>query len=512
MLIPQEPYPETRKKINYRLDSLREAGVELTLTSIRGIMVACIEYDAPHLFTQTMSDGTKFKCSESFVRKYLRNTMKWSERRTTRAAQKLPINHEEILYNAFLREAFVIRDHAIPAELRVNTDQTQTVYQQGTKTTWNKKGAKQVAVVGHDEKRAFTLVPSISASGEWLSTQAIYQGKSHASCPSPNSKCYNDAKELGLQIKFSKTNTYWSTQQTMKELVNEAIEPYLEQKKVDLGLPAEQCSIWKIDCWSVHKSKEFLDWMKTTHSTIIVIFVPGGCTGIWQPLDVGIQRVLKQSIKRAAHKDIVKETMAHLESGTFASTIKLDTRLGTLRDRSVSWITNAIQDVNKKDLIMKVSLRMLTYSREGSLMKLFAQQAFEMCRIGNFNASQASMTSADALTALRNLPKSNPTLYEQFTGVAEDTTAIGLEEPAFFENEAVDDDSDIPMDVILSHIMEEGLGHGFEVNDEGRVERTGIAEDVETEIAAIAAPLILGRGKRTKTTSTRYNTLAWEQH
>ena len=283
--------------MNTRLESLRETGVGLTLTSIRGIMVACIEHDAPHLFTQAMTDGTKFKCSESFVRKYLRNTMGWSERRTTRAAQKLPANLDEILHEACLREAYVIRDHAIPAALRVNTDQTQTVYQQGTKTTWNKKGAKQVATTGLDEKRAFTLVPSISASGEWLGTQAIYQGKSAASCPSPSSKHYKDAIELGLRIKFSNTKTYWSTQQTMKELVNEIITPYLKKKKEELNLPTTQCSIWKIDCWSVHKSEEFLGWMKKTHPTIIVIFIPGRCTGVWQPLDVGIQRVLKQSIK-----------------------------------------------------------------------------------------------------------------------------------------------------------------------------------------------------------------------
>ena len=136
-----------------------------------------------------------------------------------------------------------------------------------------------------------------------------------------------------------------------------------------------------------------------------------------------------------------------------------------------------------------------------------------MCRIGNFNASQASLTSADALTALRNLPRSNPALYKQFTGEAEGTIMINEpEEQAFSENEVVEDDSDIPMDVILSHIMEEDLGHGFEANDEGQIERTGIAEDVESEVAAVAALLILGHGKRTKTTSTRYNTLAWEQH
>lgn len=135
-----------------------------------------------------------------------------------------------------------------------------------------------------------------------------------------------------------------------------------------------------------------------------------------------------------------------------------------------------------------------------------------MCRIGDFNASQASLTSADALMALRNLPKSNPTLYKQFTGEMDDTAMTEPEEPAFFENEVIDDDSDIPMDVILSHIMDEGVGHGFEANDEGGIERIGVAEEVEAEIAVVAPPLILGRGKRTKTTSTRYSTLAWEQH
>ncbi|KAJ6631902.1 hypothetical protein B0H10DRAFT_1770637, partial [Mycena sp. CBHHK59/15] len=56
-----------------------------------------------------------------------------------------------------------------------------------------------------------------------------------------------------------------------------------------LGLPPSQVSIWKIDCWLVHKSKEFLAWMEKNHPNIIVLFVPSGCPGIWQPLDIGIQ-------------------------------------------------------------------------------------------------------------------------------------------------------------------------------------------------------------------------------
>ncbi|KAJ7726018.1 hypothetical protein DFH07DRAFT_719725, partial [Mycena maculata] len=86
------PYPETRKKINDHLTSLRTAGVALTLLSIRGIMVGHIQNDAPELFHHARGDGSIFRCSESFTRRYLRNTLGWSERRATKAAQKLPAN------------------------------------------------------------------------------------------------------------------------------------------------------------------------------------------------------------------------------------------------------------------------------------------------------------------------------------------------------------------------------------------------------------------------------------
>ncbi|KAJ7469782.1 hypothetical protein B0H11DRAFT_2159293 [Mycena galericulata] len=205
-----------------------------------------------------MGDGSNFRCSESFVRRYLRNTLGWSERRATKAAQKLPANHEKILEEAFFREAHVIRDYAVPAALRVNTDQTQLVYQQGAGSTWTKRGSKQVATVGQEEKRAFTLVPSISASGVLLPMQAVFVGKTTASCPSPQAARYDEAIAHGYTMLPSQTSTYWSNHSTMHHLVDNIIAPYFEAAKKDLNLPSTQVSIWKIDCWSVHKSKDFL--------------------------------------------------------------------------------------------------------------------------------------------------------------------------------------------------------------------------------------------------------------
>ena len=132
-------------------------------------------------------------------------------------------NHEEVLTAAFLREAMMIRNHGIPAELRVNTDQTQIIYQQGTKETWNKKGEKQIATVGLEEKRAFTLVPSITASGDMLPFQAVFSGKSSLSLPRPGSRGYAESERLGFKLEFSMNASYWSTQKTMGDLVTDIV-------------------------------------------------------------------------------------------------------------------------------------------------------------------------------------------------------------------------------------------------------------------------------------------------
>lgn len=132
---------------------------------------------APEIFDQRAKDGSKFCCSDSFLRKWLHETMKWSERKATRAVHKLPDDWEDICEKSLLRIAQDIKEEDIPAALYVNTDQTQAVYAQGSNLTWAQTGSVQVSVVGEDEKRAFTAVVSVSNSGVLLPFQAIYMGK-----------------------------------------------------------------------------------------------------------------------------------------------------------------------------------------------------------------------------------------------------------------------------------------------------------------------------------------------
>ncbi|KAG1749220.1 hypothetical protein EDB19DRAFT_1629741, partial [Suillus lakei] len=178
-------------------------------------------------------------------------------RRTTRAAQKTPTNWEDLCEKASLRLAYTIKEEDIPAALYINSDQTQVVYAQGSNLTWAKTRAKQVSTVGNDEKHAFTVMVSIANNSTMLPLQAIYQGYSKASRPSPSAPAYENCIKAGFLLEHSNMKMYWSTHSTMHSLVDEIIAPYFEQRKKELGLPHTQKSIWQIDVWSVHRSEEF---------------------------------------------------------------------------------------------------------------------------------------------------------------------------------------------------------------------------------------------------------------
>lgn len=73
-----------------------------------------------------------------------------------------------------------------------------------------------------------------------------------------------------------------------------------------------------------------------------------------QPCDVGIQRVYKHSIRRSQLNDIVHKMSLHLEGGGTPETLKLDTTIGKLRDRSPHWFVNAYNDSDEHELVLKV--------------------------------------------------------------------------------------------------------------------------------------------------------------
>lgn len=267
------------------------------------------------------------------------------------------MNADDQIYKSFLRISLSFRDAQIrhPAFM-VNFDQTQVVYHLGGGLTFDERGTKQVSVLNHEEKRAFTLTVGISGNGDLLPFHSTFKGKSNQSLPKKTAAKYDEAKEIGFIFSYSKTDTYWATAEIVKLYISEIVVPYWNKKKEELGCLSTQECILQIDVWAVHRSQEIRDWLHRTYPWIIIEYVPGGCTGIFQGCDVGIQRVLKLSIKRSQHQDIVIELLDQLDNGVEPDETRLDTTLGTLRDRCVDWLVTAYKYVNKPEIVKKVSV------------------------------------------------------------------------------------------------------------------------------------------------------------
>jgi hypothetical protein len=183
---------------------------------------------APQIFEKKAKDGSFFHCSESFLHKWLHGALDWSQHVAMRAAQKVPQNWEELCIWAFFQVAFAVKEEDIPAELLVNTDQTLVLLAQGANGTWTESGAKQVTVIGAEEKRGFTAVMSISSKGFVLPIQTISQGYMDRSCPSKSARNYDDARKIGIRFDYSASGTHWSNQRTMQLFVDEILASYFE--------------------------------------------------------------------------------------------------------------------------------------------------------------------------------------------------------------------------------------------------------------------------------------------
>jgi hypothetical protein len=376
-------------------------------------MIGIITARAPEIFKISVVRKVQrhyvwdyFNCRESFVRKFLKNEMKWTLRRSTRPGKKIPDGVTSILTDAFLRLVYTITENSVAIALCVNTDQTMVIYAAGASETYAPKGSKQVDVVGKDEKRGFTVVVGISMSGELLPFQVIYVGSTPCSLPTAGTPDYLEATGV-LEFQFGSGGTnHWSTLSTMQSYVTNILAPYFECHKGD---PNQIC-IWQIDCWSVHRSEEFRSWMYTTYPWIRIHYVPANCTGLFQPCDVGIQRVLKLAIRRSALQDIINNTMEQLGKGIEPAMVTFEKGLPAVRNQSVRWLVNGYKAINKPELIQKVILKNVYVC----LLNLIQLQAFQLCSTGqdDFNLSYESLTSKKARKLLMDRISESQEFYK----------------------------------------------------------------------------------------------------
>jgi len=182
----------------------------------------------------------------------------------------------------------------------INWDQTgMQLVPAGNARTYHTKNSLDVSVANGDDKRGYTAVPTSTASGKMLPLQVIYGGAEGSLRALPNVLCHATSAAKGFV--FVQTPTHWFSQGSMRKYIIGVIDPYVRSViKANNGqLPVDQKAVLLIDCWSVHKSEEFLLWMKEEYPHLIILFVPGGTTSKFQPADTSLNCPFKAAVKAA---------------------------------------------------------------------------------------------------------------------------------------------------------------------------------------------------------------------
>ncbi|KZT62261.1 hypothetical protein CALCODRAFT_426291, partial [Calocera cornea HHB12733] len=191
-------------------------------------IIAHLAEDHPDVFQHKLHGSDQlFHAGLGFVRRFLHNQLNWSFRQATKAAQKVPIDYKEQCYALALRCAWLIWTTWIPSACVVNSNQMQLQLQFGG-FTYAERGAKQVSVIGKEEKRACTVMTGLSMSGVLLPFQSVWQGVQDVCMPYSNrpiNSIMEEALAAGHLFSLSQ-GTYWLTHPTMHAYVNNILAPY----------------------------------------------------------------------------------------------------------------------------------------------------------------------------------------------------------------------------------------------------------------------------------------------
>ena len=137
-------------------------------------------------------------------------------------------------------------------------------------------------VIGTDDKRELTALLTISLSGELLPPQIIYAGKTN--------RCHS---QYGFPDSWSVTHSpnHWSNEATMLEYCDSIVLPYLRKKRVH----SNQKALIILDVFAAHRCETVKE--KFNSMNCILVYVPAGCTGDLQPLDLAVNDEYKQLLK-----------------------------------------------------------------------------------------------------------------------------------------------------------------------------------------------------------------------
>ena len=263
-------HPEFEDKLLDYFKDLRKNGIGL---STRKFVL--------YARTEAKKDSNiKIKFSRGWLTKFMiRNKITLRKKSTTTRTPNDELQKITTTFRKKIHDLIYCIESKYDKEHVINVDETGIRRDAPPEKTMENKGEKKVVVAsGGKEKECLTTVISISLTGKRLGQMIILKGKG--------------VKKPKCVVPHDVTLTYnekssWMNSSIMLEWVNFILEPHAKK------LPANKSGLLLMDNHRTHIDEKVIKKIKSFRYD--VIYLPPNTTGRTQPVDLGINRLLKSN-------------------------------------------------------------------------------------------------------------------------------------------------------------------------------------------------------------------------
>ena len=210
----------------------------------------------------------------------------------------------------------------------MNMDQTPVPFTMTPKTTLNEQGSRTVNVRSSTGITMWlTLAVFVTESGKKLTPYIIFNAKLNGCIMMEFSKVNSGYPENAhLTVK----DNAWMDEQCCFEWVEKCVKPWAESAPVGI-IP-----LLFLDSYRCHQQASVVN--SIAELGVEVQFIPGGCTGLCQAVDVGVNKPLKNRMCQMWEEYMLEEGLQQLKT------------CPSSQQKMVHWCIDALQDL-PEDLV-----------------------------------------------------------------------------------------------------------------------------------------------------------------
>ena len=250
--------------------------------------------------------------------------MQFVKRRSC-STKKIMVQNFEELKDLFLKDIRVIvKMEDIPQEMILNWDHTAVSIVPGSSWTIEMRGKKRVEITGLDDKRQITAVVCGTLSGETLPLQLIYQGKTSACLPKVI---------FPADWHITCTPNHWSNEEKTSEYLKFIRLPYIQAKRKELGLPDTFPALAIFDVFKGQTTDAIYKLLE--ENNIYIVSIPANCTDRLQPMDLSVNKSIKDFMKTQFNNWYSSQVFEQLED---KEQKPVDLRLSVMKPLGAKWL------------------------------------------------------------------------------------------------------------------------------------------------------------------------------